>query len=374
MAERDADIEFDFFDEPETRESARGERSARRGPRRPGRPPAGITPLLRLMGLIAFAIVVVVLLVLWIQSCQDENRTNSYRNYMDRVSGIAVASQQNGRELAQLLATPGLRRADLARRMRGLVTREEQNVENARNLSPPGRLIEEHEHLIEALQFRVSGLVGLAATFDRALRGQGSLAQAGTLLAEQGSRLLASDVVWDDRFKDPAKLVLRRQDIGGVRVPDSNFLENRDLASAGSLRPVIERIRGAAPGQQQAGIRGTNLVSVRVLPDGTQLSPTTLNKIIASDRLAFEVTVEDSGEQQEVQIPVTLRIAQDPPIVKRELIELINPGEERKVVFDDVGEVKFRQTMLRVEVKPVENERLTTNNAASYPVIFSLPD
>ena len=374
MAERDADIEFDFFDEPETRESARSERSARRGPRRPGRPPPGITPLLRLVGLIAFAIVVVVLLVLWVQSCQDENRTNSYRNYMDRVSAIAVASQQNGRELAQLVAIPGLRRNDLARRMRGLVTREEQNVENARNLTPPGRLVEEHEHLIEALQFRVSGLVGLAATFDRALRGQESPAQAGALLAAQGSRLLASDVVWDDRFKDPAKLVLRRQDIGGVRVPDSNFLENPELATSASLRLIVQRIRGAATGEDEGGIRGTNLVSVRALPEGRQLSPTTLNRVISSERLAFEVTVEDSGQQQEVQIPVTLRIAQDPPIVKREIIELINPGQERKVLFEDFRDLKFRPTRLRVEVRPVENERLTTNNSASYPVIFSLPD
>ncbi len=62
MSERDDDnIEFDFFEEPETREAAaqqRAERRAPRGrpPRAPLRPAAGLTPLLRLVGLIAFAI------------------------------------------------------------------------------------------------------------------------------------------------------------------------------------------------------------------------------------------------------------------------------------------------------------------------------
>ena len=57
MTERDTDIEFDFFDEPETEEAAERTRAPRRpppgGPRRPIRPPAGFIPMLRLAGLIA---------------------------------------------------------------------------------------------------------------------------------------------------------------------------------------------------------------------------------------------------------------------------------------------------------------------------------
>ena len=67
MTERDSDIEFDFFDEPETEEAAERTRSPRRpppgGPRRPVRPPAGLIPMLRLAGLIAFLIIAVVLVV-----------------------------------------------------------------------------------------------------------------------------------------------------------------------------------------------------------------------------------------------------------------------------------------------------------------------
>ncbi len=67
MSERDSDIEFDFFEEPDTREGAAAEeRPRRRGRRPPVRPPTGLTPLLRLIGLISFAILIVLLLVLWV--------------------------------------------------------------------------------------------------------------------------------------------------------------------------------------------------------------------------------------------------------------------------------------------------------------------
>src|SRR5213075_2490180 len=53
MSERDTDIEFDFFDEPETEEATERVRSPRRppplGPRRPVRPPAGFIPMLRVV-------------------------------------------------------------------------------------------------------------------------------------------------------------------------------------------------------------------------------------------------------------------------------------------------------------------------------------
>ena len=71
MSERESDFEFDFFEEPETQETAGRDRTLRRplggrgprGPRGPIRPRAGFTPLLRLLGLIAFAILIVVLLM-----------------------------------------------------------------------------------------------------------------------------------------------------------------------------------------------------------------------------------------------------------------------------------------------------------------------
>ena len=382
MSDFGDDIEFDFFDEPETREDQPRRRVPRRDsegggpPRRPMRPPAGFTPLLRLAGLIAFAILIVVLLVLWVQSCQGASKRNSYRHYMAKVAAVAQTSQQTGKELNDLLTTPGLKQADLESKLDSFAQQEQQNVAQAKTLAPPGPLRAAHSALVEALQFRVSGLRGLADAF-RATSGQKAdqAAAAGQLLATQAERLTASDVVWDDLFKAPAKDVLQKEGIGGVAVPDSHFLSNPDLASARSMVPVWQRIHGATTGGTPSGSHGSALISVKALPQGQTLAPSpTENTVTASTDLAFQVTVQDSGQSQEVSIPVTLTIQRSPQnIVKKATIDLINPGETKTVTFRDLGQPPFGvKTTIKVDVQPVPGEKNTGNNSAEYPVVFSL--
>ena len=103
------DIEFDFFDEPETREDEPRRRAPRRSgdgggpPRRPVRPPAGFTPLLRLAGLIAFAILIIVLLVLWVQSCQGASNRKVQRTWSS--SSCFLWRQVNARAFPSSLAS-----------------------------------------------------------------------------------------------------------------------------------------------------------------------------------------------------------------------------------------------------------------------------
>jgi len=60
-------------------------------------------------------------------------------------------------------------------------------------------------------------------------------------------------------------------------------------------------------------------------------------------------------------------------IVRTQPVALINPGQEKSVTFRNLGQVPFAQkTTVNVDVAPVPGEKTTTNNKASYPVIFSL--
>jgi hypothetical protein len=126
MSERDSDIEFDFFDEGETREATGVERPRRRGPRPPVRPPAGLTPLLRLIGLISFAILIVVLLVFWVNSCREDQRKDSYRNYMEDVGTLASRSQALGTDLNGVLTARGKKQDELEQELEGLAQQQEQ--------------------------------------------------------------------------------------------------------------------------------------------------------------------------------------------------------------------------------------------------------
>ena len=375
MSERDStEIEFDFFEEPATSEAARPERRPRRARRRPPGPPSGLTPLLRLIGLISFAILIVVLLVFWISSCRGEAKKDTYTDYMQDVDGIANQSERIGASLNNALVRADIRQAELTRTVDGLAKQQVQLVEAAEALDEPGPLRDEHEHMIEALQFRVSGLQGIGNAFLPRSRARNA-SQAGDLLAAQARRLIASDVVWDDEFKDPARVELRRQDIQGVNVPDSNFVQNPTLATSTAMAAVWSRVRGGATGEPTApGAHGHNLVSVKVV-GGATLSTDELNEIVATTDLSFQVAFENSGDSTETGVQVTLTIQKSPePIVRRQTVDVTEPGQERTVTFRNISNVPFvRRTALQVEVNEVPGETNLTNNTAEYPVIFSYP-
>jgi hypothetical protein len=377
MTERDSDIEFDFFEEPETREAARPERPPQRGgPRPPLRTPQGFTPLLRLIGLIAFAIVIVVLLVYAIEGCQSSSKKSKYEGYMSHVSGIARDSQQVGRRLATTLLTPGTKPAELQTKLAGLARDQEQAVEAARAIDPPGRLRSEHERMIDALEYRYSGIVGVASALTRALSLKtGAGAGAGKLLEPPAQRLLASDVVWDDSFRVPSNQVMKQQGVGDVQAPDSNFVQDPTFYTEASLNSVVGRLKGGSVKPAAGGLHGTNIVSTKALPQGTELSTSNQQTVIASTSLKFEVAIKDSGNSPELNIPVTLTIQQSPtPIVKHAKLDFINPGQEKTVTFKNIGAVQFTTpTKVKVAVSPVPGEHNTSNNSSEYPVIFSLP-
>lgn len=376
----DDDIEFDFFAEPETREAQPSERGFRvpsrsggggGGPRRPSAP----TPLLRLLGLIGFAILIVVLLVLWVSSCGGTSKATAFRNYMAKASVAGTASAKGGKQLMAALNTAGIKPAELDPKIRNLAQQQQQLLASMQAVKAPKDLADEHQMLLEALQLRISGLSGIATVFHDNPTPKDAAVTANSL-AVASQRLVAADVVWADLFKAAADTELQRQGVAGVTVPSSNLLAGNDLGSTRTWTPILQRISGATTGGSTAttGLHGMGLVAVKALPSGTQLSTTTETTIVAKTDLGFEVTVEDTGDNQEVQVNVTLTVLQSPtPIVKKLVVDQINPGEQKTLTFTNLGPVQFAtKTSIKVEVTPVPGEKSTTNNSAEYPVIFSL--
>jgi len=386
MDQLDDDIEFDFFeDEPATTEAppprVRLPGRGSRPPRRPAGPPRGAAPLLRLLALVTIAVAVLLAFGLLIKSCASSSKHDAYAHFMDQVDTISAQSNQNGTELAKQLTTPGLSVTQIASKLRSLASQEQQNVKAASGLDPPGRLRQENLAVIQALQLRVSGLTDLADTFQKTASSTNT-AKDSALLAVQAQQLIASDVVWLNFFYEPTKADLVSEGISGVDVPISHYQQasSPELYSAKSFALVLERIRGASTGGTPTGLHGTELISVKAQPAGQVLSTSQLNNVKSGTSLAFDVTVQNSGDFQEGQIPVTLTIdrstAQGGPIVKTKTIQVIDPGNTISLTFDNLGPgpIPFAsQTTLTVDVAPVPGEANKANNSASYPVYFTLP-
>jgi uncharacterized protein YoxC len=369
--ETQSDIEFDFFDESPTAESAprRGMGlPRRRSSKRPPAPPGG-PQLYRLGVLIAGAIVLAVILILVVQSCRSSQKQSEYEGYVDDVSGIASASEELGAQLNTSLTTPGITLEDLRGDVEGLRDQQEQLLRSAQDLQPPGPLLEQQESLVETMQFRVNGLAGLATALTQVAQSSNT-EQTGADLASQAQRLVASDIVYADAFEEPTGQVLDDEGIADVPVPGSRFVRNAEFASPTAWNLIVERLTQSP---QAGGLHGNGIQAVRWLPEGEQLSATEDNTVVASDRLAFEVVVENSGDSQETQVRVRLVIQQNPAIRQEQTIDLINPGETKTVRFSDINNVTFStRTTLMVNVEPVPGETNEGNNSAQYRVIFTL--
>jgi hypothetical protein len=325
VAERDRSdtesIEFDFFDDSPTTERVRETSPPRRRPRLPTRPPAGGTPLLRLAALIAGGILLAVVLVVWISSCREDQKTAQYEEYMESVGRVSGQSADVGSRLNQLIFSSGVQIEDLQGQLDGLRTEQTQLVRRAETIDPPGPLRRQHQSLIQAMQLRVSGLNGLAQGLSQ---------------------------------------------ISG--------LDTGAAAGAGGQTTQTETTGTAQGGQTQApaGLHGNSIAGVRWLPAGEELSRTEENTVQATDRLAFEVLVENSGDSQETQVQVNLTLQQTPePERKEATIDAINPDETKSVVFRDFEPDFGPRTILRVTVEPVPGEENTNNNTAEYVVIFT---
>jgi hypothetical protein len=382
MSEREADIDFDFFDEPETEEAAERPRLPRRPPNGGGsrggpprlRAPSGFVPMMRLAGLIAFLILAVIIIVFLLRGCATTSKRASYSNYMSKVRTLATNSTQIGRRLNSALTATGIKETDLESRLRGLAAQESQLADQARGITPPGPLHSVHDHLIEVLQLRQAGLSRLADAFGQTATARDAT-QSGQVLAAQARLLVASDVNWDFYFRDAAKDVLQKQGVTGVDVPDSHIIALPDLASTQTMASVWQHIHGAATGGTPSGNHGSALVSTTALPDGKKLQTGgVINTVTASTDLAFQVAVQDSGDFQESFVKVVLTISKTPKsITATRTIDLINAGETKNVTFANLPSPPFGvPTTIKVNVLPVPGEKTISNNSAEYKVIFSL--
>jgi hypothetical protein len=132
------------------------------------------------------------------------------------------------------------------------------------------------------------------------------------------------------------------------------------------------------------GLHGSGVVSTKAEPGNDRLSASTPNAIVArtdigttittTPGLGFAVTIVNTGEFRERDVKVTLTIQQRPsPILQAKTIDRIDPGQQRTVIFRNLGQVQLATLLtLKVDIAPVLGEKNLASNSERYPVIFTL--
>ena len=329
------------------------------------------------------AIVLIVVLVLIVRGCQRSQLEDSYGSYMGDVTTIVTASGKESDALQEVLQNKnGAKAPELQVQVREIANQAEGLVGQAEALSPPDSLSAPNQSLVTALQYRVTGLKALADALPSVVESQ-NRAYASATLASAMQRLLASDVIYQDSFVGPSKRALADADITGVQVPDRQFFLSgvrADQASptgAGQLIPALQRTGSGTTDttgtSTTGGLHGTGIASVQALPEGVELQAGTATEIQASDKLEWQVTVENAGDFAESNVIVRATFAgdaspKDAQTVEKE-IPSIQSGEQQSVTLPGPKSPTFGEaSTLKVEVVPVPGEEKTDNNRAEYPV------
>ena len=361
-----------FFDE---REDRPGRTSRRRPPPR-GRGTDRQTLLLRRLLAGALAFVLLLLIVLGIKSCRDSARKDAFRNYVRDVGAIVQTSDTESKNLFALLEKPTSQgQVQLQNAVNGYESEAAGLVDRARSTDHPDELSDAQRYFLEVLELRRDGMESIARELRSALSGQDKGEAVGAI-AQQMKLFLASDVIYSQRVRPNLTHPLKRERLlTDVNVPNSHFLPDLQWVRPTVVSRALQGLgSGTGTGGPVApGLHGTSLIGTTAKPGGESLTEAGATSIAASPKLAFDVTVQNGGENDERDVVVQLSITgAGKPIVREQTIPTIAAGEQEIVNIPLAAAPPLgRPVTIRVNVKGVPGETKTDNNRASYPAIFT---
>jgi hypothetical protein len=317
--------------------------------------------------------ILVVVLVAWWALNRGGGGVSPTERYFQQVRAVDTQSDAIGAQFQKLLVTPGATADKLRGSLQQQLTKSKELLAQAQAIKPTSELAAVHPFLLQALQYRVTGLQCLVEDVVSAAKQKSKT--GSKLLSTCAQRLLASDVVYADSYSAGAVDALRAHHII-AQVPTSQFLQpqNANLVTGSGFVPVLGRI-----GKQTAsGRHGVLLVSVVAVPSGKTLTKTGLTTVVASQDLKFRVSVQDSGDFQEVGVKVRLKFTGGgaAPVTRSGTIDSIDKGQTTSILIPasfTQSQIKFAQPYtLKVTAGPVPHEKVFSNNIGTYRISFLL--
>jgi hypothetical protein len=328
--------------------------------------------------LVAAAILAVlaILLILGVRACFNTRHQNALRDYNRAVTSIVESSDgQVSRQLFDVLSSGG-EPNEVQVAVNQVRQIADDDVRRARNLDVPDDMKAAHRNLELVLNLRAEGVRQIADNLPRALTSGPQAVAALQRVVGQMQAFLASDVVYSQRVAPLIRDALNDADIHGARIAASKFLPSigwLDYEQAAErINPDAGGAGSTATGEPKPGTHGHGLVSVSA--GGVTLQPgDTPTRVPVSGGLAFDVTFQNQGENDESNVKVTVRIAgQSRTITQSKTIRQTKAGQNAEVTIQ-IADTPPRGSAARVTVtvEKVPGERTTENNTQTYSVLFT---
>ena len=315
---------------------------------------------------------VLILLILGVRGCLDARKERAFKDYARDVGALVAESNQLSDQLFGLLSDPGDQgEVDIENAFNQFRNASAQLVERARGTDHPDELSTAQRYLVESFEFRRDGVAEIANALPTALAPQ-DRRESTAGIAAQMQQFLTSDVIYRLRVQPSINTALEDQGLGSEDqgVPDSPFLPEIDWLDQTTVADRISRISasGGDSGAAAPGLHGNGLGTVSL--GGQALVPGGSASITVADGLAFEVQVQNQGENTETDVAVTVSVGDD--IKLEETLPEIAAGETQTVTVPlSESPPTGEQTPIQVEIEPVGGEEKTDNNVGEFSAIFT---
>jgi hypothetical protein len=332
--------------------------------------------MVRRLGAVAVGILILILLVLGIRGCLNARKERAFENYARDLTTIVQESQQQSATFFERFANPpsNLTELNFETEVRADRSSAEQLVSRVDSLDPPGELDGAQDDVVEAFELRRDGLAAIADNIGAAL-GDENTSEARAEILLHTEDFLASDVLYR-RAADEINAVLDEERID-ERVPPSEFFPRDD---DGAPDPewfdrvtIAENLAGISGGGDGGGGGGLHGLGVgEVLIGDTIVPPDGAVTVPLQGAPEVEVQVENQGDSEETEIPVTASIeGADESSEGEATLDSIEAGETESVTVPlDPAPSRGTSGTLEVFVEPVPDEQLAENNEFVADVTF----
>jgi hypothetical protein len=356
-----------FLDEPD--EPVRTRRRPPRGPSVDRQ-----TLMARRTVAVVGGLIVLILLILGVRGCLDARKESAMEEYGDRSTELLRESKLEGDALFELLQSEGGtdQVVDIQSALNGYRTASSERVDRARNLDVPDEVSDAQRYLLDVLELRRDGLAQTADAMRTALGDQDR--REGTEDVTEAMQIfLASDTIDQIRFRSELTEALQDEELDVPAFPRGTFVPDVEWLDAAFVADRVNALRSGTGGTEEAapGLHGNGLAAVAL--GGTTLTPGAGATVQLTEDLAFEIQVQNQGENTETDVNVIATVGEgDDAIELEEPIDTIAVGEIQTVTIPLSEQPPTGQNVpITVEVEPVPGEEMTDNNIQEFSVIFT---
>jgi hypothetical protein len=328
---------------------------------------------------LGIGVLLVILVVVAIHGCLDSRHKAALRKFNTNVA--TLMTDNNQKVIGPLFdtLTSGGTGSDMLQSLQAINQEAQSDAQQAQSLSAPSEMSQAKHNLELVLNLRSSAINAITNQITTALSttdtGKGSSAaaqQAINRIAGQMQAMLASDVIYSQRVIPQINDALvsggagHQQIVASQALTNFGWLNNAQVTAAiGATVPVKQ-----AGGKPAPGTHGHGLTDVKV--GGVTLQTTGTNHVPSKPPPVFTVDFQNQGENPEIDVRVNVTISGQgfTTIHLHKTLPETKAGSPAQALIPLTSPVPTSPALVTVSISKVPGEKVTSNNHASYTVVF----